>query len=531
MRTFFIAVAVVALLVQPVPAAARASDASPPSVFPSEHTRVRTETLWIFDADFEDLVGDNAGWTTDDASGTPEYVNYWHKDTIRINGFEHLGDSTWWCGTYNDCWRQPRGYGNDWICILERSFHELAYVTEPGDDIRLEYDQRFAIEPCYDYGYTDVSNDSGENWTTLTSVSDTHFGCSFGHSHDWDSTSLIGPGHQVLDLSAYAGQVIDLRFRFESDLVGSSQDMYNNPPGNAVLDGAWQLDNIAIYINDELFWLDDCESPGDNGWVHESIPASGQIGAVFERRLESLGGHSGWMMAAYDSTAGAILDEQSSRLFSPPIDISDAPSLVARWDGWADLPSPSDDAAEIFLHVDDIECLWTPGSWGWSVWELDPGDPEWVSADQDWSPVIGAGTHLGICLRVEDGAIAGGAHGKGFVLDRVRVGIPLATSVADVGVLVNELRHVCPNPFSSATTIAYSLASAGHVTVRIYDAASRVVRTLVDSEMTAGPRDVRWDGRTDTGDRAASGVYFVRMTLPDDTSEARAREQKLVLLK
>ena len=56
---------------------------------------VGEDTLWIFDADFEDLTGDNAGWTSLDMSGTLEQVNYWHKDTIRINGFEHLGDSTW----------------------------------------------------------------------------------------------------------------------------------------------------------------------------------------------------------------------------------------------------------------------------------------------------------------------------------------------------------------------------------------------------------------------------------------------------
>ena len=53
----------------------------------------RLETLWIFTADFEDLTGDNAGWTTGDISGTLGSANYWHHDTIRINGFTQLGDS------------------------------------------------------------------------------------------------------------------------------------------------------------------------------------------------------------------------------------------------------------------------------------------------------------------------------------------------------------------------------------------------------------------------------------------------------
>ncbi len=505
---------------------------SPPERYQaSSHSGTRAETLWIFDADFDDLIGDNAGWTTEDVSGTPEYVNYWHKDTIRINEFTHLGDSTWWCGTYNDCWLQPRGYGNDWVCVLERSFPELASVTEPGDAIRLEYDQRFAIEPCYDYGYTDVSNDGGENWTTLTWVSDTHFGCSFGHSHDWDSTSLAGPGHQVLDLSAYAGEALDLRFRFESDEVGSSQDMYNNP-WDAVLDGAWQLDNIAIYINDELHWMDDCESPGSNGWTHESIPASGVVGAVFERSYENLGGHSGWMMAAYDSLTGAMVDDQWSLLFSPPIDISDAPALVARWEGWLDVPPSSDGYAAIHVSSeDDHGCLWQEGlhAYGPPVWWLASGGPEWGEFEDDWSDWAGS-DWLGIRLWVQDTDPAANSHGKGFVLDRVRVGVPLETSVPDDEVFVNELRRVYPNPFNSETTIAYSLTSTGHVTVRIHDAAGRVTRTLVDSEMATGPSEVRWDGHTDAGDRAASGVYFVLLQVTDE-SEMATTTQKLVLLK
>jgi hypothetical protein len=94
---------------------------------------VGEETLWIFDADFEDLTGDNAGWTSYDRSGTLAVENYWHKDTIRINGFTHLGDSTWWCGKYDPCWRQPRGYGNDWMQLLWRSFPEVATQAVGGN--------------------------------------------------------------------------------------------------------------------------------------------------------------------------------------------------------------------------------------------------------------------------------------------------------------------------------------------------------------------------------------------------------------
>jgi hypothetical protein len=261
----------------------------------------RTDTLWIFDADFEDLVGDNAGWTTYDRTGTFARTNYWHKDTIRMEGYPYLGDSSWWCGTRDDCWAQGRGYGNDWTCSLWRGFPEIN-GRPPGEVLFLEYDQRYAMENDYDYGYVDVSSDGGNNWTTVNTVDNPGFVGHPGTSQDWDSADPVNPGHMVIDLTDYVGTDLAIRFRFESDPAYSSQDQPNNPPFNSCLDGAWQLDNIKLWggHSDSItHFFDDCESPGDNGWMHDDLPASGQVGIVYERREESFDGHSGWMVATH----------------------------------------------------------------------------------------------------------------------------------------------------------------------------------------------------------------------------------------
>ena len=52
------------------------------------------------------------------------------------------------------------------------------------------------------------------------------------------------------------------------------------------------------------------------------------------------------------------------------------------------------------------------------------------------------------------------------------------------------------------------------MTLRIYDVAGRLVRTLVNSMQIAGEKRVTWDGRNDHGSRIATGVYFYRMTAP-----------------
>ncbi|MEE8573299.1 MAG: T9SS type A sorting domain-containing protein [Gemmatimonadota bacterium] len=78
-----------------------------------------------------------------------------------------------------------------------------------------------------------------------------------------------------------------------------------------------------------------------------------------------------------------------------------------------------------------------------------------------------------------------------------------------------------PNPFNPVTTIGYSLATAAHVTIKVYDVSGREVRSLVDADMEPGNYSETLDGAG-----LAGGVYFARMTAGDYTET-----KKLVLLK
>jgi len=69
-----------------------------------------------------------------------------------------------------------------------------------------------------------------------------------------------------------------------------------------------------------------------------------------------------------------------------------------------------------------------------------------------------------------------------------------------------------PNPFNPATTIPYELPRAGRARLALYDAAGRLVRTLVDAEVAAGAHAPRWDGRDEAGRPVGSGAYFARLT-------------------
>jgi hypothetical protein len=84
-----------------------------------------------------------------------------------------------------------------------------------------------------------------------------------------------------------------------------------------------------------------------------------------------------------------------------------------------------------------------------------------------------------------------------------------------------------PNPFNPSTTVSYTVPARGPVTVAVYDARGARIATLIRNEdRPAGAYTVEWDGRTDAGATASSGVYFVRI---DQNGTTRAK--KITLLK
>jgi hypothetical protein len=83
-----------------------------------------------------------------------------------------------------------------------------------------------------------------------------------------------------------------------------------------------------------------------------------------------------------------------------------------------------------------------------------------------------------------------------------------------------------PNPFNPSTTIRFTLANTGPVSLSIYNPAGIRVRLLAESAYPAGVHSLIWDGLLDSGLPAGSGIYFCRMTAGGIT-----RTVKLVLVR
>jgi hypothetical protein len=81
----------------------------------------------------------------------------------------------------------------------------------------------------------------------------------------------------------------------------------------------------------------------------------------------------------------------------------------------------------------------------------------------------------------------------------------------------SRLRQNYPNPFRDETVISYHLNQGADVRVAVYDLSGRLVAELERGSRSPGKHKVVWDGS-----RLGSGVYLVRLELPDATESILA---------
>lgn len=154
-------------------------------------------------------------------------------------------------------------YSGETMWYAQRANYSDARLTRTVDltgvdSATLQYAVYADIEEGYDFAYVAVSGDNGRTWQGLTADNmqglaeeDNPAGSAYterfytGRSQTWVEESI--------DLTPYAGQVIQLRFEYITDLI--------------LTFGGLALDNIAI---PEIGFYDDAETLAD-GWTAEGF--------------------------------------------------------------------------------------------------------------------------------------------------------------------------------------------------------------------------------------------------------------------
>ena len=68
-----------------------------------------------------------------------------------------------------------------------------------------------------------------------------------------------------------------------------------------------------------------------------------------------------------------------------------------------------------------------------------------------------------------------------------------------------------PNPFNPSTAIEFSIAEPSFVSLSIFDASGRLVKTLVSESKVADHYSVNWDGTNDNGVFVSAGMYLYKI--------------------
>jgi len=269
---------------------------------------------------------------------------------------------------------------------------------------------------------------------------------------------------------------------------------------------------------------------GAADWIHYE----GQSGYPDEWHLETYrnhtyGGATSWKFggagaADYSNAAFGMLE-------SPPFTLP-AGSQLGFWH-WIDAETSSAypgycyDGGRLELMIEDgpWEVITPDGDYPYLI--RGTGNPlgegtAVFSGVHDWEEALfDLGNHSGSARIRFVFASDNGVTREGWYVDDVRLIKPFSDASEQVRPLPLRLHPARPNPMASATTLRLDLPRSAPARVRIYDAAGRCLRTLVDGMLPAGQHPLHWDGRDASGTPAAAGLYWARVAIEDQERAMR----------
>ena len=103
-------------------------------------------------------------------------------------------------------------------------------------------------------------------------------------------------------------------------------------------------------------------------------------------------------------------------------------------------------------------------------------------------------------------------------LDIIEGRVPTAVSdVFSSNLKESEVFSNFPNPFNASTRFPFFLREEGLVRCSVYNVLGQYVRHLVEATLPAGSHYVEWDGFTENGLTASTGIYFYRFEISRKT--------------
>lgn len=304
--------------------------------------------------------------------------------------------------------------------------------------------------------------------------------------------------------------------------AGDVEDRHGCAPRNAP---------DSLYAFDIARDLERFES-GANGWTIGS-PKDGATSGIWEladpvgtiaqpEDDHSVQGTRAWITGQQipgEDDGFNDVDNGRTTLTSPGYDLAGARTAVLKYDRWF-----SNNRGQ------------GPGEDPWIAQVRNDGGP-WVDIENTT-----ISSNAWIPVRVDLHALLGNDLGMvqvRFIAEDTGVASCVEAAVDDLTILSEQpeasaLRGdiggpegttITPNPASTRVSVGFALPRDGAVRLRILGADGRLLRTLVDGFLSAGPHAIVWDGRDATGRPVASGPYY---WLIDDSVSRRSGSIRIV---
>ena len=157
---------------------------------------------------------------------------------------------------------------------------------------------------------------------------------------------------------------------------------------------------------------------------------------------------------------------------------------------------------------------YAPTSWQWT---FDGGTPN-TSTSQNPANIQYAVSGL---YQVK--LVASNSYGSDTIIRTKYVNVSPMIGISGNETTLNDYRlyQNFPNPFNPSTTIKYSIAKSGFVSLKVFDVTGREVVALVNSVLKSGTYDTIFNA-----DKLTSGVYYYQLS-----SEDFCETRKMLLIK
>lgn len=90
-------------------------------------------------------------------------------------------------------------------------------------------------------------------------------------------------------------------------------------------------------------------------------------------------------------------------------------------------------------------------------------------------------------------------------------GFPEVSERTKPNAKIFALYNASPNPAKGKVTFTFSIPRKSNVSLKVYDASGRLVKTIAEGTYNPGVYKVTWNGRDMSGRKVAQGVYFYKL--------------------